>query len=326
MPSKKISQLDSATSSQIFPDDLLTIVDVSETDITKINKKTTFEELGTYLKSYSNIFPVPLTPEYILTDASVNGEFLPIDSKVANKTVNVSDIGSLKFDQYGRVYDFVENNKLAFSEQILMGAGSAASYYKTRITSDFDIPQPVNATRPSTTPFLAYFNQYSYWNAKDYSGTIYSNSSKINYSDRTENDFDWTYLFNKKYKNVNHTSMEINYSILKNENSEQQLSKFNLDIFWNTGKVIGTGIFSDDRNIGYSFVFNGTLNKSGASQQFLPSNFMDTNGIGIVRPALYITSSNDSNTIDGLPIPCWKDTESRPINQPVNITVTIRTV
>lgn len=72
-------------------------------------------------------------------------------------------------------------------------------------------------------------------------------------------------------------------------------------------------------------MFNGTLNKSGTSQQFLPSNFMDANGIAIVRPALYITSSNDSNTIDGLPIPCWKS-ESGPINQPVNVTVTIRTV
>ena len=41
MPAKKISELEAVQSTQLVNNDLLTIVDSSETDITNINKKIT---------------------------------------------------------------------------------------------------------------------------------------------------------------------------------------------------------------------------------------------------------------------------------------------
>ena len=49
MAGKKISQLSTILSDQIVDDDLITLVDSSETVITEINKKVTIEQFNTFL-------------------------------------------------------------------------------------------------------------------------------------------------------------------------------------------------------------------------------------------------------------------------------------
>ena len=330
MASKKISQLKNLDSSQIQTDDLLTLVDVSETDVTKINKKTKIGDLTDYLRNKSNLFPIPFTEDYINSDALVEDKLVPISEKVKGKTVNVSDIGALKFDQFGRVYDYTANNQIATSDSVLLGSGTAASFYKTEITSDFDNPQPVSAGRPvSSSLNFGYFNQYSYWNPLDFSTTAsgaYSVTSKINYSNKLDNDYDWRYLFNTKYDTFTRTSINVNYSLIREsgKNFEQQLSNLNLEIFWDKNLVIGTGIFSASVNLGYSFIFNETLN-GGENQEILPFNYNNGTSSLILKPALYITSGTNKR-IDGLPIPCWTNNKNEPINQPVQVSIQIKSI
>jgi hypothetical protein len=61
MASSKISELSAARADQVYPDDLLTFVDVSEPNVEFINKKITTKDFAAYLKDYTNLFPIPLT-------------------------------------------------------------------------------------------------------------------------------------------------------------------------------------------------------------------------------------------------------------------------
>ena len=59
---EKISSFNEITSSEISSDDLIPIVDVSETDVTLLNKRATISEYIKYLKS-TNMFPLTFTSE-----------------------------------------------------------------------------------------------------------------------------------------------------------------------------------------------------------------------------------------------------------------------
>ena len=260
MANKKISELNYANADQIEPTDVLTFVDVDETVVENINKNVTFDEFGKYLKEYTNLFPIPFNSQYITPDAYINGVKTPISSKVAGQTVNLADVAAFKFDQYGRVYDYTSDTEPNASEEILMASGSAATWYKTRITENFNSPQPASIVDNAVgvgSSNAGYFNQYSFWNPKVGSGAA-SNAQKINYSDGRQNDYDWTYLFNKSYENVVTTKIEMSQT---NDNSLPRLYKSNytLYIYWSTGKVIGSGIVAGNENYNYSVVFNDSI-------------------------------------------------------------------
>jgi hypothetical protein len=260
MANKKISELNYANADQIEPTDVLTFVDVDETAVENINKNVTFDEFGKYLKEYTNLFPIPFNSQFIEPDAYVNGVKTPIASKVAGQTVNLADVAAFKFDEYGRVIDYTSDTQPQASEEILMASGSAATWYKTRITENFNTPQPASIVDNAVgvgSSNAGYFNQYSFWNPKVGSGAA-SNAQKINYSDGRQNDYDWTYLFDKNYENVVTTKIEMSQT---NDNSLPRLYKsdYTLYIYWSTGKVIGSGIVAGNENYNYSVVFNDSI-------------------------------------------------------------------
>ncbi len=98
MAGKKISQLSTILSDQIVDDDLITLVDSSETVITEINKKVTIEQFNTFLRDQSSVFPISFQPTFIETTAygleinGVSNQSREISNTVSNKTVNIADI------------------------------------------------------------------------------------------------------------------------------------------------------------------------------------------------------------------------------------------
>ena len=77
MPAKKISELEAVQSTQLVNNDLLTIVDSSETDITNINKKITIGEFVSFLRD-SSLFPISFNNSFINPAAFFDGCFLGI--------------------------------------------------------------------------------------------------------------------------------------------------------------------------------------------------------------------------------------------------------
>ena len=261
MPSSKISELSAATSSQIKSDDLLTFVDVSEQDVEKINKSITTENFAGYLRDFTNIFPIPFTSQFITPDAYINGVQTPIASKVGGQTVNLGDVGAFKFDEYGRVYDYTTNSENVASEEILMAAGTAALWYKTKITDNFDTAQPSSLNSLNDVGVgdetAGYFNANSYWNPANGNST-YNTSQKINYSDRQENDYDWTYYFSKTYGRFKKSIIEME------QGGGQDLGIYGntsiyIEIDWENAKVVATGILAARSNYNGSFIMNANL-------------------------------------------------------------------
>ena len=58
MAGKKISELDELLEENIASDDLITLVDSSETVISNINKKVTIAQFNDFLRNKSNVFPI----------------------------------------------------------------------------------------------------------------------------------------------------------------------------------------------------------------------------------------------------------------------------
>jgi len=298
MANKKISELNYANADQIEPTDVLTFVDVDETDVENINKNVTFDEFGKYLKEYTNLFPIPFNTQFINPDAYINGDKIPISSKVAGQTVNLADVAAFKFDQYGRVYDYTSDTEPNASEDILMASGSAATWYKTRITENFNNPQPASLTGNTVgvgDNNAGYFNQYSYWNPKVGSGAA-QNAQKISYSDGRQNDYDWTYLFNKTYENVVTTKIEMTQGIDKSV-SPLIVSNFNIFIYWSENKVIGTGMLAGYANLNFSVIFSQSLT---SGTQTILGTLTQTNSTNVATPKIII--DNASKKILGLPI------------------------
>jgi len=261
MASSKISQLSSANADQVYPDDLLTFVDVSEPDVTLINKSITTENFAGYLKDYTNLFPISFNSRYILPAAYINGVETPINSKVAGQTVNLGDVSAFKFDEYGRVYDYSSSSNNQSSEEVFMAAGTAASWFKTKITSDFNTAQPSNLIGNEVgvgNGNAGFFNANSYWNPKDIRGATYVNAQKINYSDRQENDYDWTYYFSKTYGRFKKSIIEMVQGNGYNTETYAN-STIKIEIDWENARVTGSGILGSISNYNSSFLLSSNL-------------------------------------------------------------------
>lgn len=302
MANKKISELNYANADQIDSSDVLTFVDVSETDVENINKKVTFDQFGQYLKEYTNLFPIPFNTQFIKPDAYIDGVETPISSKVAGQTVNLADIGSLKFDQYGRVYDYSRNSEQVSSEEIFMASGTAATWYKTRITENFDQPQPVNFTGQQVgngDDNAGYFNRYSYWNPA-VRGLPYLNAQRINYSDGLTNQYDWTHLFEKTYVNISTTKIEMV------QGSDHYIAAspttFTIYIYWKENKFLGNGLVCSHNNINNSVIW-GDSNLSGTITHVAQINSVNTSYQNYARPKIIIDW--DNKQILGLPLLTW---------------------
>lgn len=264
MASSKISELSGANADQVYPDDLLTFVDVSEPNVEYINKKITTENFAAYLKDYTNLFPIPFNSRYILPDAYINGVKTSIASKVAGQTVNLGDVKAFKFDEYGRVYNYDEASSNQSSEEIFLAAGTASSWYKTKVTSDTDKPQPAGGLAWAASVVGAgdsnsgYFNADSYWSPVDFNKATYPDSQKINYSDRQENDTDWSHYFSKTYGRFKKSIIKMNQGN-GYDTRTQSSSNIYIEIDWVNGKVIGNGVLSGMNNYNVSFLMNSTL-------------------------------------------------------------------
>lgn len=295
--SKKISQLDQALGSQVYEDDLYTFVDVSETDPDLINKAVQADELTLFLKNYSNLFPLDFSEDYINTDAFVDNVQVPIADKVKNQTVNIADIGSLKFDAYGRVYDYTNNTEVA-ANVTLIGSGTTGTWYKTAVTGDFTTAQPGTLTGNSLSDGAdnaGYFTSTSYYYPQhdSYTSPYYQ---YINYNDRQENDYDWTYLFSKTYGRYKKTKIEMTVgATYMRDVAVQGISKIYLEIDWENSTAIGNGILASWNNTNFTFYMNGSLSGVTTITGVLTDNDY------VAPPKLII--DNDNKKITGLPIP-----------------------
>lgn len=317
--SRSISELESITADEIQTDDLLTLVDISESNPDKMNKKIEISEFESYLKEYTNLFPIDINDKYINTTAFIDTGSVEISSKVANQTVNIADIGLLKFDNYGRVYDYEVNSEQTASTDIFIGAGTAAAFYKDQITGNEDTAQPSSYDFSTSNSTIAgYFNSNSYYYPRMNSYTA-DPSQKVNYSDRQNNDYDWRHLFDKKYNGFNRTTIDIVLgSVLANDGATCKSGRVYIDINWNTGKVTGTGILPAFFNKNVPFTITGTLTGEANELQ----GTIDNNGASIIAiPKLQI--NYDLRQITGLPIntPIYNGNFQN-IGVPITVTIT----
>ncbi len=295
---EKISSFNEITSSEISSDDLIPIVDVSETDVTLLNKRATISEYIKYLKS-TNMFPLTFTSDYINSRAFINGEFVDISPSIAGQTVNIANVEAFKFDEYGRIYDYTENTEQVSSDEIFTATGTAASWYKTAITDNFTTAQPATITGNNISQGAAiagYFDANSYYYPKmgSYSAQVYQ---QVNYSDRQSNDYDWSYFFDKEYGRFSRTKIDMFLGPDQRSNNLFGVGKINIDINWNTGRVIATGILPAYNNFNVPFMMSDTIS-GGAT---IISGDVNTVGLLYVgQPKLLI--NYDDRKITGLPI------------------------
>ena len=322
MAGKKISELNPLLANQIRNDDLITLVDSSETVITDINKKVTIEQFNDFLKNRSSVFPISFQPSFIETKAyglTVSGQqnqTRDITGTVSNKTVNIADISTLKFDKYGRVWDIVTE---ASSENILLGSGTAASFYKGNIentneagpSSFDDVNTPINRN------IGGYFNRDSFYNPG-------ANATLINYSDGRTGDVFWNHLFNQTYETYDTTTIEINYTHSDTDtNFKPQPGNVIIEIDWKNSQVYGTGSLpyydSTSGAINFPILFTKT-NIPNASFIFEGIIQGATNKLCV--PKLLIDGLNKK--ITGLPIYTIIDSANNVItNQSVAVNVSI---
>ena len=290
MANKKISQLEFGFAEDIRSDDLITYVDVDETDINIMNKVTSVSDFAQYIKASSNLFPVPFTRAYIQPQAYINGVEKEISSSISGKTINISNIGKLYFDQYGRVYDVdLQAPNDITSVDILMGVGSAATYYKTP-----------NATGAGGNDVqnTGYFNADSYYT----DGTTY-NVQKINYSNNPGNFINWSNLFEKSYVGFKNTSVDIVVGT-SNVSGIWGNSEFHLFIDWEKNTVTGNGIIQLWDSKSYSMIWSSTqqtaLNGGQVYKAALPTTSTSTENDRPVAAKVIINFA--SKQILGLPI------------------------
>jgi len=243
MAGKKISELDELLYDNIVSDDLITLVDSSETVISNINKKVTIEQFNDFLRNKSSVFPISFEESHIDTMAyglivdGATGQKRPISNTVSNKTVNLADISSLKFDKYGRVWDITTETQV---NNVLIASGTAAGFFKGHIpNTNAPGPGTYNNTNNASNNLLGgYFNNDTYYYPKDKYATL------INYSDGTSDNKFWDHLFSVNYLKYDNTTIDINYSYSDNNTDFQpQPGNANIFIDWKNNTIRGTGSF-----------------------------------------------------------------------------------
>jgi len=243
MAGKKISELDELLYENIVNDDLITLVDSSETVPSNINKKITIEQFNDFLRNKSSVFPISFQESFIETKAyglTVNGatgQERPISNTVSNKTVNLADVSTLKFDQYGRVWDLTTESQV---NNVLVASGTAAGFFKGHIDSQETAGPGVydKENTPSNNVLGGYFNKDTYYYPTDKYATL------INYSDGTSNNKFWDHLFSVNYLSYDTTTVDINYSYSDSDTTYQpQPGNANIIIDWKNSSIRGTGSF-----------------------------------------------------------------------------------
>ena len=243
MAGKKISELDELLYENIVNDDLITLVDSSETVPSNINKKVTIAQFNNFLRDKSSVFPISFQESYIDTRAyglivdGVENQSRPISNTVSNKTVNLADISSLRFDQYGRVWDITTESQV---NNVLLASGTAAGFFKGHIEDEF-IAGPGefdNVNNSNNNSLGGYFNKDTYYYPTDKYATL------INYSDGTSDNKFWDHLFSFNYLSYNTTTVDINYSYSdSNTDFQPQPGTANIFIDWKNSTIRGTGSF-----------------------------------------------------------------------------------
>ena len=320
MAGKKISELNPLESNQIVNDDLITLVDSSETVISDINKKVTINQFNDFLKNRSSVFPISFQPAFIETKAYgliIDGnqnQTRNISSSVSNKTVNIADISTLSFDQYGRVWNLETE---ATAKNILLASGTAASFYKGHM-GETNIPGPStfeDAPTPINQNSGGFISRDSYYWPSDY-GTL------INYSDGTTGDRFWSHLFSQTYETYDTTTVKMNFSYSGSDtNYQPQPGTVTIEIDWKNSTVSGTGSFpyynSTDGAINFPVIW---------TQSSIPNSSIIYEGLiqgaasKLCVPKLSIDGLNKK--ITGLPISTLIDTNILNLPMAVNISIT----
>ena len=243
MAGKKISDLDELAYDKIVNDDLITLVDSSETVISNMNKKVTIAQFNDFLRNKSNVFPISFQESYIDTKAyglvvdGATNQSRDISNTVSNKTVNLADISTLSFDKYGRVWDLTTEAQV---ENVLLASGTAAGFFKGHIT-DQDSAGPGtydNVNNASNNLLGGYFNKDTYYYPTDKYATL------IDYSDGTSNNKFWDHLFSFNYLKYDTKTVDINYSYSdSNTDFQPQPGNANIIIDWKNNTIRGTGSF-----------------------------------------------------------------------------------
>ena len=242
MAGKKISDLDELLEENIASDDLITLVDSSETVISNINKKVTIAQFNDFLRNKSNVFPISFEESFIETQAyglvvdGATGQSRDISTTVSNKTVNLADISTLSFDKYGRVWDITTETQV---NSVLLASGTAAGFYKSSIEdTDSSGPNTVFNNTPINNQLGGYFNKDTYYYPTAKYATL------INYSDGTSDNKFWDHLFEGDYQLYDTITVDINYSYSdSNTDFQPQPGNANFNIDWKNSTIRGTGSF-----------------------------------------------------------------------------------
>lgn len=243
MAGKKISELDELLEENIASDDLITLVDSSETVVTNINKKVSIAQFNDFLRNKSSVFPISFEESHIdtkayglIVDGAAN-QSRDISTTLSNKTVNLADISSLSFDKYGRVWNITTESQV---NSVLIASGTAAGFYKGHMDrTDKAGPEDFeNANTPSNNLLGGYFNKDTYYWPTDKYATL------INYSDGTSDEKFWNHLFEGNYLSYDTTTVDINYSYSDSDTTYQpQPGNANFSIDWKNSTIRGTGSF-----------------------------------------------------------------------------------
>jgi len=317
MASKSISQLPSLNAETIDTNDFLTVVDVSEQANVDKNKKITVGNFTTYLRDYTNLFPIDFTSDYIKTDAVVvvDGDpfYVPISPGVSQQIVEYSDIGFIKFDSFGRVYDIVPNTDFAQNQNIILASGTASSLnlsYPDLSTPDQPQPPSVSAAQRNDDSIAGYFGPINYYYPP---GTVYP--AKINYNIREENDINWLALYELNYQRFKRTEINLVYG---GNTLSPDTSNCNIIIDWTSRSISGAGVFSANNNA-FPFTFKSVSNSSANSVEIQ----------GIVGPAFTenlavpkIFINFNGRFLSGLPLPTVKQSNGyQNIGVPILLTI-----
>lgn len=320
MPAKKISELEAVQSSQLVNNDLLTIVDSSETDITNINKKITIGEFVSFLRD-SSLFPISFNNSFINPVAFINGVRTPISTKVQGG-LNLSEYSKILIDNYGRIYD-AEELVEAVDLDILYASGTCATLIKDRSsTGNSGNPRP-NQTIWTDQTIGGYFNENSYFNPGKGSNNIdaepQGNPSTVNYSDRQNNDQYWDHLFTFNYQGVKRTTVQLYYLTQSGFNGTGFL-----DIDWANARLNGNLLLPSNNGNNFPFIFeNNSISAEDLTYTPKGQNFGGSKGL--VQPKAILNGSE--RKIKGLPIPTFledRDTNPGILNSSIAMNVIIK--
>ena len=335
MPAKKISELSEIQSAQLTSDDLLTVVDSSETDITNINKKLRLESLTSFLRD-SSLFPIDFNSSYLNTAAFIQSGEEIIETPISNKvkgTLNLADYSAIKVDNYGRIYDVLEKAEITESNTLtIYAAGTAATFYKQKTGIVDGKPGPNQTEFPTTQEeFAGYFDSNTYYNPgtteTDSEGNVVADgyASLINLSSKPNNDLYWGTLLDRNYTGYSRVNVQLSYAYAgKDSTYKPNTGRGNIDIDWDNGKVSGTlnlPYYSGSLGaINFPFIFNNMeIPNDPATIVPLGQNY----GGLLLSPKLLTVGS--TRQIVGLPIPTIvEDSGGNIVNQTFAVNVLVK--